>query len=453
MRPPQWGAAMIVRAGKHPMLKQLFRTALVVAFGWNATRAESQSIVTGGAMTNPTMAVPAGSVQGMQGSSGVNTLSQNAPGTVTSADSGGIRIYGSVEYLVWDISNRSVKIPIGSMGANGSLGVLGDQGASILDSGSQKYDSSAPGLKIAFGMWYDEEHSMGSDFNIMWMFSQSRGITQQGDPNGNTVISRPFFDTLFGGENARLLSVPGFYNGGYSTKSEVRLWGAEINPFIVKIAGDNISSLYYQIGFKYLYLNESYTITDSTTSVNGSPVSFNGVSYGQGFTTSIIDRVVASNNFYGGTLGLKWHAEANRISFDVTGKIALGGNEEVVDVYGSSRLLSSNRTLLSSPGGLLALPSNSGKFDTYKITAIPELNAAIGFKIVEGLTVHLSYNYLYMTSSVRAVDQLAYRNVNSGQVPTNPNFGLLGGVIAPARYLQRTEFSAQSIGLGATLSY
>jgi hypothetical protein len=286
------------------------------------------------------------------------------------------------------------------------------------------------------------------------MFSQKSSYAVQSDGNGNPTIARPFLDTLFYQEDVRLLASAGFSTGGYTTQSTFRMWGAEVNPLEVLLAGDTTSALHLILGFKYQYLNESYSILDNSTAINAGTVNFQGNSFGAGWSTSVLDRANSSNNFYGGNIGLKWHGELSSFTYDITGKVAFGGNEEVVDLYGSSRLYGPQGQLYgATPGGLLALPSNSGKFDTYKFAVLPELNVQLGYKIIQGVEVHVSYNLLYISSVVRAAEQFGERTVNSGYVPTSPNYGILSSSAAPVPYLQRTDFTAQAVGFGLTLTY
>ena len=437
------------------MLKPLSRAAAAAALLLAAAPAGAQDA---GGNGFPTMAVPQGGVQGMQGSA--NLGADPAPpaptgwnGGVTGSVPTGAGIYGNIDYLLWHVPTRTVKIPLVSTGDINSLGVLGQPATAVLPGNRLNFDGASPGLKIAFGVWWDDAKALGSDFSIMWMFTQRNGVNYQSDGTGNPILSRPFYDQLFGGEDARILALPGVFTGGVAISNGIRLWGAEFNPVLCKIAGDETVSVHALFGFKYLYLNETESITDNTIAQGAAAVSFLGNSYAAGYATSVTDSVVAANRFYGATLGLKTSGEYGRFSFDLTGKIAIGGNEEIVDSYGSTRLVDpSGHTVQAVPGGLLFQQSNSGKFDTYKFAVMPELNASIGVRIVQGVVVSLGYNILYLSSSVRAPDQIAMRNLNSGTVASSANYGIAGPA-GPAPYVQRTDFAAQSLSLGLTISY
>jgi hypothetical protein len=447
---------MMIRAGKYPMMKTVgrqfgFRTlaAIALAAGYGASAGISPAHAQA-----PVGGMPASNIPTMGGGNGVGTF--NAPPNSTYEDeSAGARVYGSIDYLFWDIRNKNVPTVLGTSGDPIGLGTLDSPGTTRLGGGQSNYDSAAPGLKIAFGTWFDGNKTVGSEFNIYWMFSQKISYSALSNSTGSPLIARPYFDTLFTQEDTRRLAFPDIYSGGYSTQFRSRLWGAEVSPYVCKLAGDQTSSLHYLFGFKYFYFNESFQIADRSRAIGVLPVTYMGVDYGEGFNTSVLDRVTAGNNFYGANFGLKWHAEVfDRVTFDIAGKVAFGGNKEVVDRYGSTRLFTpDNRILFGTPGGLLVQPSNSGKFSKYKLAYLPELNLGIGVKIVEGININLSYNFLYLSSAVRAGDQLGVRNINSAMVPTSPNIGIGGGGIAPVRSLERTDFSAHSLGIGLTVSY
>lgn len=444
------------------MLKNAFRAALALTLGLGATQVHAQNIVGGGASGMPTMSVPASNIQGMSGSSGVSGLSSppnpfsspsSGSSSITSGSTDTSRIYAGFEYLLWDIPNRSVRIPVGTVGDTNSLGVLNQPATSLLGGNSTNYGNWTPGMKLNFGVWYDDNHSYGSNLSFLWMFSQKSTYMAQSDGNGNPVISRPFFDTLFATEDVRLLSFPGANTGGYLTQSTVRMWGAEVNPLICSIFGDSTFNLSFLTGFKYLYFNETYNIRDSSNAIGPGSIFYLGNAFGAGYGTSVLDHVVAANHFYGWNLGLQFHGELSNFLFDVAGKVAIGANEEVVDIYGATTLLRNNVYVQGTPGGLLAQPSNSGSFDKFNFAVMPELNASIGYRIIPGVEIHLTYSLMYVSSFVRAPDQLLARQINSGIVPSSPNYGVGGSGPAPVTYLDRSDFTAQSIGINLTLSY
>ena len=101
-----------------------------------------------------------------------------------------------------------------------------------------------------------------------------------------------------------------------------------------------------------------------------------------------------------------------------------------------------------APGGLLALPSNIGRFSRDRFGLIPEVNLNVGYQLTDHLRLFVGYDILYWSNVVRPGDQIS-RSIN----PTQQLGGTLMGVAAPLPQFHTTDFWAQGVSLGLDLQF
>ena len=90
-------------------------------------------------------------------------------------------------------------------------------------------------------------------------------------------------------------------------------------------------------------------------------------------------------------------------------------------------------------GGLLALPSNIGRYDRDVFSWVPELGVTIGYQCTDHWKLFVGYNVLYWSSVVRPGEQID-RTVNANQLP--PPVG--GGPNRPLFTFNANDFAAIS---------
>ena len=99
---------------------------------------------------------------------------------------------------------------------------------------------------------------------------------------------------------------------------------------------------------------------------------------------------------------------------------------------------------MTSPGGLLALSSNSGVFNRNVFAVAPETRIHLVYDINARTSIHFGYSFLYWSRVVRAGDQID-PVVNPALLPP-PVPG--ASPLRPAFTFQGTSFWAQGIDLG-----
>jgi hypothetical protein len=164
-----------------------------------------------------------------------------------------------------------------------------------------------------------------------------------------------------------------------------------------------------------------------------------------------IDTFGTHNQFYGPQIAARAEFGYRRLFLDVTGKIALGEDHEVVNIHGvtSSTTPDGVRTVVTQ--GLLAQPTNSGHYSRNEFAPVPEVTCNLGYQLTGYLGIFLGYNFLYISHVVRPGDQID-PNVNTSQVPLVGK-GTLTGAAVPAFLLKNNDFWAEGLNFGVEVKY
>src|SRR4029077_4144385 len=130
--------------------------------------------------------------------------------------------------------------------------------------------------------------------------------------------------------------------------------------------------------------------------------------------------------------------------------LALGGDAETIHVGGTTLKLSGRPSAVA--GGLLALPSNSGRFHDSEFAVIPEVGLQVGYQFNPYVRAFVGYDFLYWSDVARPGDQIDL-GVNPAQRPARRSAGPLTGPARPAFTPQQTDFWAQGLEVGLEVRY
>jgi len=167
---------------------------------------------------------------------------------------------------------------------------------------------------------------------------------------------------------------------------------------------------------------------------------------GGGFLVS--DRFTTRNRFYGGQVGLDTELRRGRWFLDLKGKIALGSNNQVVNINGNTIITDPRTGTTALTGGLLALSTNSGHFTREMFAVAPEGTINVGYQISENVRAYVGYNLLYISDVVRPANQID-RAVNTNFLPpATPSLP-----VRPAFVFKGTDFWAQGLNFGLEFRY
>lgn len=144
-----------------------------------------------------------------------------------------------------------------------------------------------------------------------------------------------------------------------------------------------------------------------------------------------LDQFHTRNQFIGGQIGLMFSRGNNKVSLDVTAKVAVGQNTAQLIVLGSN---SAGINFQIFTGR-----SNIGVFEVNYFSVIPEVDANITYRISERLSAHLGYNFLAWINTWRPGDQISLANDT--------------GVSVPAATLLNSTFYLHGLNAGLTFRY
>ena len=251
---------------------------------------------------------------------------------------------------------------------------------------------------------------------------------------GSQILGRPFVDATTSSEIAEAVSFPGLLSGSVAAQSNS-------DPLIIAdavwrstLCSDCTRHVDLLVGYRYMYFAEGLQIEENLTSL--APLT-------QGTNILVNDRFATHNEFNGGLVGLDTQWAFGPLSLDVAGKLAIGNLRREVDISGATVITPPGGAAIAYPGGLLALPSNSGSFASDHFVCMPELDVTAGWQISTRLRATVGYSLLWLTDMVRPGDQVD-RTVNPNALPP----AVSTAPIAPTFTMRDSDFWVQGIRVG-----
>jgi hypothetical protein len=310
------------------------------------------------------------------------------------------RNWVTAEYLMW--WNRSASVPplvtTSSPAFNGVPG-LGDTRVLL---GGTFNDTFHSGVRVGGGHWFDEGCN-GFDWRVFWVAPSSANFVAATPPYA--LLARPFINvnpnvTLPGvgvGPTAEVVAGPPVATGRVAAQLTSTIWGAEAN-YRGFLAGNCAARLDALVGYRYLDLSERLTVTESFVRIPGSDMTI-GTPAAAGVIT---DSIRTMNHFHGGQIGLAGTVQRGRWSVDTRATIAFGTVYQSADISGGQRLTMANGSVVTTPGGLLAVPgANIGHWEQSRFAVAPEIGINLGYQVTQNLKVFVGYNFLAISSVVR----------------------------------------------------
>jgi hypothetical protein len=364
----------------------------------------------------------------------------------------GRAVFLNLDYMLWFIQDAPSQLPLATTGPAGGFAALGDPGTSTLIGGEDIDYNQFSGLRLTAGVWRCHDFP-GLGFEVSAFLLEQRadgvGVASAALPSG--ILGRPFLDANLGVENVRLLGLPGSFDGGISVENRVRFWGAELTP-VLTLYRNRCFRFDATAGARYLDLDESMTISDTSRLQAGGLTTFAGGVVAAPGLTLVSDRFFARNHFTGGTLGGRFVFDYKALSVTLSGSVALGGNVQTVNIDGDTTLLTATTPPAVVRGGLLTTVSNISRNEMTEFAVVPEVGVKVCYCLTSWLKASLGYNVIYINDVVRPGDQVD-RTVNLAGVPTSPTFGMPGGPARPAPRFDGTSFTAHGLSLGLGVTY
>lgn len=367
------------------------------------------------------------------------------------------RMWVSAEYLLWWTRGMSVP-PLVTGGPAGTprelAGVLGDPNTRILFGDTQLNDGVRSGFRVRFGGWLDCCQTCGVEGS--YFFLSDSNDNYSADCTDQTVIARPFtnirprsgYPDGYGYPDSELVCYPGVVNGTIAVNSGTSLQGFDVNAR-KNLSCDCCNRIDALVGFRYLQLDDSLTIFEDLTTEGGpstNPIP-GGVAPGTRF--QLYDSFQTRNEFYGGQVGLAGeHRRGGGFYLGWRFLVGLGTTHKEATIDGSTTITPSGGRSTTYAGGLLALPTNIGRYTKNDFSVVPEIGLNLGYQFNQNIRVFVGYSFLYWSNVTRAGDIIDL-TINTSQLPPNP----LVGPARPAFTWNDSDFWAQGVSFGAELRY
>jgi hypothetical protein len=358
--------------------------------------------------------------------------------------------YVGGEYLYW--WTKADRVPPlvttsdpNNVNPNGRFGFLGQTGTETLFGGGGINGGGTSGFRLTAGYWLDMYQEEGVEISGFLLGPHTTHFSASSADF--PVLARPFFNLNSGTEFSELVAFPGVANGRVSVDTISQLWGIEGNLRCNVCCGcDRRLDVFG--GFRYLDLRESINILEDIQGLAGAPAPFTNQH------ALVFDSFATHNSFYGGQVGVNYDTRFGRWSLDFKGKVGIGFTDTKITINGGQNFLNANGGVTTkTPGGLLALSSNSGTFHKDHFSFVPEAGLNLGYQVNDNIRIFGGYNFLYWTGVMRPGDQID-RNLDVTRIPNFLPVAAtpLGGA-HPGVPFRTTDFWAHGINVGIEFRY
>lgn len=384
------------------------------------------------------------------------------------------RIYVGVDYLHWWMKGAPLSLPLLATGPDAEPidgGFLRSSQATVLygspfppalgGNNTQSFPGFSGG-RLTVGYWLDDAKRYAIEGEGFLLQNGTATFQANGDSTGLPPMRIPVYNSVpyrAGGvgivvppvEDGVPVSLPGDLTGGVSFKNSLQLWGLAANG-VMNLYRDSSWEVSGLGGFRYLDLSEGFNLNLNITGLANTQYA--------GESGWASDQFLTRNHFYGATLGLRGKYFWGPVSVELSGRLSLGVDNEVLDVSGYFQdfntpvvtnrpgVTGGLRTVTQGPNGIFAQPSNEGRSSGNRFAVVPEVDIKLGYDITPSIQLTVGYSFLYESSVLRPTDQID-RSFSKGL----PFLQDPGSTTGPTRRFQTTDFYAQGLTVGVTYRF
>jgi hypothetical protein len=345
------------------------------------------------------------------------------------------RFWAKGEFLAWWTKGFATP-PLLTTGSqsNPLAGFLGQTDTTVLAGGKDLEGGFHPGVRITLGAWLDACQTWGVEGSYLQLSRQTTSFNASGTTV--PVLMRPFFNVESAQQDALTVSFPGQQSGTFNATSSTQLGVAEL------LARKNVNrqpgfSFDIVAGYRYQQLEDHLGVNDTLT-FSGSQGAFPN-----GSVVQQADTFDTRNVFQGGELGMSVSLHRQWWSIDALLKIAAGQTNSRVTISGTTITSIPGQTTTLASGGVLALSSNIGIYDSERFSVVPELGLTLGMDLAPQVRATLGYDLLYWDAVARPGEQIDL-NIDPRQFPPP---AITNGA-RPQFVLHTSDYWAQGINLG-----
>jgi hypothetical protein len=341
------------------------------------------------------------------------------------------RLWVEADYLAW--ASSPTRLP-----------PLVTDNTSIVFGNANCQGDLRSGGRLTGGYWLTPEHTTGVEASFFEVDGSDVEFLALGDEAVN--LARPIINAQTGLPDTAPGPYVGAQLGGIAIESDVDLLGAEALLRQAIVAGgdyrlDGVAGYRYQRLFDRLLAEESFV----PEPIVGSP---------ETIAFERADEFLSRNEFHGGEFGLVGRWWGCRWALQALGKVALGGTYTTTTIDGRTLQTVTNdnpgippiRT--EFPGGVLALPSNMGRYTRSELAAVGELGVRLEYAWNKQWRVSVGYTFLYWSRVARVTDSIDLV-VDPSQIPLSVN----PTASSPSFAFRNGDFWAQGLNAGLHIDF
>ncbi|HEY2784752.1 MAG TPA: BBP7 family outer membrane beta-barrel protein, partial [Fimbriiglobus sp.] len=324
---------------------------------------ETTGLPVGTEVSRPLTAVQAPVISA--GPTGLNTVTpppEIAKAAEPKTESTGLHRWDSSDLLLWWYKAQSLP-PLVSAGRGGAIPSLDSPNTALLVGGRQLASGMDGGGRFILGVGLGDDNTVGYEIGYTFLGGQTGRFNSVDLANRGLVLARPFFNTTAGREDAFVVANPAGPAGYVDVATSTRVSSWEVNGVGTLYDGPN-AGLILLAGYRYFRLKDGLRVESASVRPDGTVL-------------AAADQFDAGNQFHGAQVGFKADLRSGSAFVEVVGKVALGQNNERVDIGGQSNVLYGGNLVAAAPGGLLAVASNTGRFTNGTFAVLPEAGVKV----------------------------------------------------------------------------
>lgn len=351
--------------------------------------------------------------------------------------------WASGEYLLW--WTNGVRLPpLITASSDGTplseAAILGGPSTEVLFGDESVNNDARSGFRLRGGQWLDDCCTCAFEGSFFLLGTDDEGLTA-GSADGSQIVGRPFFNVQTGEGGAELVSFPGVVSGFVTAEANSsEFLGADFgwrNAIYCTPRG----RLDWTAGYRFFYYADEVRISERL--MPEGPVV-------PGTEIDVLDSFDARNQFHGGYLGLVAAREHGPWRFEALARLDIGAVVREVEIDGQTTVSVPGAGSATSPGGFLALSSNSGEHHSADAVVVPEFEIRTKYRLTHNWQFVMGYSLIYWSEVARAGEQIDLA-VNPDLLP--PPVTPVTGPIRPRFALDRSDLVIQGLSFGLEGSF
>lgn len=286
--------------------------------------------------------------------------------------------------------------------------------------------------------YYGRDMPLGVEAGFFLLASQSHSDTVTS--NGNPILARPFIDAASGTSRVFVFAFPGVSEGAATATADSHAFFGGNIDISKRLICTDCCRLTVMLGYRYQQYGDALLMTESTTLLTGLAP--------PGTTIVTSDAFSVRNEFNGAELGGRFEWFLTNWTFELLAKVAPGRNNRTITINGNTLNTVPGFAPVGTPGGILALATNSGTTSSNVEAVAAEFGATLGWCASDNLRLRLGWTFLYWSDVVRAGDQVDLV-INPLLLPPSP----ITNPQRPALNVHATDFWAHAVTAGVEFRF